>query len=137
MNRTTSQWRSVSTGIPLARAIWPAIRSFHCPGSVTKPSASSSTLVSAITAVVISSSSWRRHGSVLLARGRHLRPEPGNLPPLQEDMPVDPLEHQLAQVVESRLAQERKRSDRSREAPRKGFGVVVEVDQQSLVEAGL
>jgi hypothetical protein len=57
MNVTTSQWRSLSSGIPFSRAIASAIVSFHCSGSVRKPSASMSTGASAIRVRVLSSSS--------------------------------------------------------------------------------
>ena len=43
----------------------------------------------------------------LLAGGRHRRPDAGNLAAGQQGMPVDPLERELAQVVEPRLTQQR------------------------------
>ena len=54
----------------------------------------------------------------------------------QQAVPVEPLEHQLAEVVEPRLLQQRQ-PDRAREVPGERLGVVVEVDEQRLVEAGL
>ena len=51
-------------------------------------------------------------------------------------MPVDRLEEQLAEMVEVRLAEQRQRPDHGREAAGQWLGVVVEVDQQRLVEAG-
>ena len=51
-------------------------------------------------------------------------------------MPVEPLEHQLAEVIEARLFQQRQ-TDSTGEAPRQRLGVVVEVDQQGLAEARL
>src|SRR6266508_5493004 len=133
MNLTTSQWRSVSSGMPFSRAICSASRSFHCSGSVRKPSASTSMLVSAIIVAVMSSSLARVDWNVLLAEGRQRRAEAGDLPPRQQRVPVDPLEHQFAEVVEPRLAQQRQRA----EVARQRLGLVVEVDQQCLVEAGL
>src|SRR6266516_3310112 len=100
MNLTTSQWRSLSSGMPFSHAIWSASRSFHCCGSVRKPSASTSTLVSAIIVAVISSSLARVGRGALLAEGRHRRAEARDLPPRQQRVPVDPLEHQFAEVVE-------------------------------------
>src|SRR6266568_4607178 len=100
MNLTTSQWRSVSSAIPFSRAICSASRSFHCWESVRKPSASTSTLVSAIIVAVISSSLARVGWDALLAEGRHRRAEAGDLAPRQQRVPVDPLEHQFAEMVE-------------------------------------
>ena len=51
-------------------------------------------------------------------------------------MPVDPLERELAEVVEPRLAQQRQ-PERGGEVAGQRLGLVVEVDQQRLVEAGL
>src|SRR6266487_1572180 len=111
MNLTTSQWRSLSSGMPFSRAICAASRSFHCCGSVRKPSASTSTLVSAIIVAVISSSLARVGWDVFLAGRWHRRAEAGDLPPRQQRVPVDPLEQQLAEVVEARLAQQRQRPE--------------------------
>src|SRR6266571_3915409 len=107
MNLTTSQWRSVSSGTPFSRAICSASCSFHCSGLVRKPSLSTSTLVSAIRVAVISSSLARVRVNVLLAGAWHCRPQAGDLASREQCVPVDPLEHQLAEVVEPRLAQER------------------------------
>ena len=53
-------------------------------------------------------------------------------------MPVDPLEQQLGEVVRARLAQQRERAEvLERVAPGQRLDVVVEVDQEGLVEAGL
>ena len=76
MNRTTSQCRSVSSGIPLSRAIAAAIDSFHWSGSVMKPSASTSTGASAIRVMVISSSSHVA-GTSFLPRVGMVGPMPG------------------------------------------------------------
>src|SRR6266498_3555180 len=103
MNLTTSQWRSLSSGMPLSRAISSASRSFHCCGSVRKPSGSASTLVLAIIVAVISSSLARVGWDLLLAGCRHRLPEARDLPPWQQRVPVDPLEHQFAEVVEPRF----------------------------------
>src|SRR5438876_12069976 len=109
MKLTTSQWRAVNTGMRISCAISCAIWSFHCCGSVRKPSASTSTLVSAIIVAVISFSLARVDWNLFLAEGWHRRAEAGDLPPGQQRVPVDPLEHQLAQVVEPGLAQQRQR----------------------------
>jgi hypothetical protein len=57
MNVTTSQCRSVSSGMPFSRAIASAIVSFHCSGSVRNPSVSTSTGALAIRVMVIAISS--------------------------------------------------------------------------------
>src|SRR6266516_4689654 len=105
MNLTTSQCRSLNAGMPFSLAICSASCSFHCCGSVRKPSASTSTLVSAIIVVVISSSLARVGRGVFYAGGRHRRAEAGDRAPRQQCVPVDPLEHQLAEAVEPGLAQ--------------------------------
>ena len=46
-------------------------------------------------------------GDALLAGGRHRRPDAGDVAAGQERVPVDPLERELAEVVEPRLAQQR------------------------------
>ena len=51
-------------------------------------------------------------------------------------MPVEPLEHELPKMVEPGLGQQRQ-TDAGRIVARQRLGVVVEVDQQGLVEAGL
>src|SRR6266508_1529509 len=114
MNLTTSQWRSLSSAMPFSRAICSAIRSFHSCESVRKPSASRSTLVLAIIVAVISSSLARVNWNVFLAEGWHRGADAGDLPPWQERVPVEPLEQQLAEVVEPRLAEQRQRSEVAR-----------------------
>src|ERR671935_3220040 len=106
MKRTTSQWRSVSSAIPFSPAIASAIASFHCSGSVRKPSASTSTGASAMSVMVISSLLSRRDGQ-LLASGGHGRTDPRDLPAWEQRVPVGPLERELSEVVQSGLAQER------------------------------
>src|SRR5918995_3767822 len=137
MKRTTSQCRSLSSGMPFARAIASAIVSFHCSGSTRKPSASMSTGASAIRVMVIVGPPCSGvDGFALLAGCGHGRPDARDLAARQECMPVDPLEGELAEVVEPRLAQERQ-PEGGGEVARQRFGLVVEVDQQCLVEAGL
>src|SRR5438874_12850787 len=128
MNSTTSRWRGESSAMPLSRAIAAAISSFHWSACVRNPSASTSTGRSAISAVVISSSSSGGVGKSLAGR-RHRRAESRELAPREQRVPVDRLEEQLPEVVEPRLAQERQRSRGGREAARERLGVVVEVDQ--------
>ena len=99
-----------------------------------KPSESTSTGASAIRVMVMVVSS-RRDGDVLAAR-RHGRADAGDVAPGEKHVPVDPLEGELAQVVDPRLAQERQ-AELGREAPRQRLDLVVEVDQQRLVEARL
>src|SRR5438094_4428481 len=103
MKRTTSQCRSLSSGTPFSAAIAWAICSFHCSGSVRKPSGSRSAGASAIRVMVIS---FPLVSGVdvcgLLAGGRHCGPDAGDLAAGQEGVPVGPLEHQLAEVVEPR-----------------------------------
>src|SRR6266540_1527614 len=135
MKRTTCQWRGVSSAMPASSAMPSAISSFHCSGCVRKPSASTSTALSAISTVISSSFSYSRRDS--LARGRHLRPDERQLPPRQQHVPVEPLEHELAEMVEPRLPQQRERAGRRRESSRPRLLVVVEVDQERLLEPGL
>src|SRR6266540_5518363 len=137
MNLTTCQCRSVKSGTPFSAAIACAICSFHCSGFVMKPSASTSTGASAIRVMVISFlldlGVDRR---ALLAGGRHRRADARDLAAGQQRVPVDPLEHQLAEVVEPRLAQQRQ-PECAGEVAGERLGLVVEVDQQRLMEAGL
>src|SRR6266545_5306768 len=136
MNLTTSQCRSVSSGTPLSWAIASAIESFHCSALVMKPSASMSTGASAINVVVIVFSSLGVDWGALLAGGRHRGSDPGDLAAGQQGVPVEPLKHQLAEVIQARLAQKGQADSRGKVA-RQRLDVVVEVDQQRLVEAGL
>src|SRR5205823_3906777 len=80
------------------------------------------------------SSGWNR---VFLPGRGHGRPDTWQLAPGQEPVPVEPLEHQLSEVVQARLLEQRERAERVREATRQRLGAVVEVDQQGLVEARL
>src|SRR6266487_5287934 len=106
MNLTTSQCRSLSSAIPFSAAIARAICSFHCSGLVRKPSASTSTGASAIKVMVmVFLLASGVNGGALLAGRRHRGPDAGNLAAGQERVPVDPLEHQLTEVVEARFAQ--------------------------------
>ena len=66
----------------------------------------------------------------------HGRADAGDVAAGQQAVPVEPLEHQLAEVVEPRLLEQRQ-ADAGRVVARQRLGVVVEVDQQRLVEAGL
>src|SRR6266705_896544 len=137
MKRTTSQWRSVSSAMPFSAAIAAAICSFHCSGCVKKPSASTSTGASAIRVIVmsllLSSGVGRGHS---LAGSRHRRAKARKIAPRQECVPVDRLEQQLAEVIEPGFAEQRQ-PDRGREVTGQRLGLVVEVDQQRFVEAGL
>src|SRR6266566_8760148 len=121
MNLTTGQCRSLSSGMPFSAAIDWAICSFHCSGFVMKPSASTSTGASAIRVVVISSSLLGVNGEVFLAGGRHCRPDAWDLAAGQERVPVNPLERELAEVVEPRFAQEWQ-PERSREVTGQRLG---------------
>src|SRR5512132_4305190 len=106
MNLTTSQCRSVSSGRPFSAAIAWAICSFDCSGLVMKPSASTSTGASAISVMaIVCLLSGCGDGNAFLAGGRHFRADAGDLAAGQERVPVDPLEHELAEVVEPGLAQ--------------------------------
>src|SRR5689334_22041759 len=131
MKRTTSQWRSVSSATPFCAAIASAIRSFHWCASMRKPSPSTSTGASAIRVVVMSSSFSGGNRGALLACRRHRGADPGDLAAGQEGVPVDPLEGELAEVVEPRLLQEREPESRRKVAGQR-LDVVVEVDQQRL-----
>src|SRR6266498_5021785 len=108
MKRTTSQCRSVSSVTPFSAAIAFAIGSFHCSGLVRKPSGSTSTGASAIRVMVIVGLLCSGvDGGLLLAGGRHLGADAGDLAAGQECVPVDPLECELAEVVEPRFTQQR------------------------------
>ena len=71
-----------------------------------------------------------------LARSGHGRADAGDVTAGQQAVPVEPLEHELAEVVETRLL-EQWQSQPSRVVAGQRLGVVVEVDEQRLVEAGL
>lgn len=73
---------------------------------------------------------------VVLAVLGHRRADAGQLPAGQQAVPVQPLEGELAEVVGVRLLQQRQ-ADGGREVAGQRLGVVVEVDEQGLVEAGL
>src|SRR5665213_4567185 len=72
----------------------------------------------------------------VLASSRHGRANTGKVPTGQEAVPVEGLEHQLAQVVEARLL-EKRQPHRGRVVPGQRLGVVVEVDEERLAEPGL
>ena len=56
----------------------------------------------------------------------------------EQDVPIDPLKGQLGHVVETRFPEQRQRPDVGLgTVTRQWLGVVVEVDQQRLVKAGL
>src|SRR5512132_2002898 len=102
MKNTTSQWRSVSSGTPFSSAIASAIVSFHCSGFVMKPSPSTSTGASAISVMVISFLLSGGGGGrcAFLAASRHRRADARDIASGQQGVPVDPLEQELAEVVE-------------------------------------
>src|SRR5437667_3129910 len=134
MKRTTSQCRSVSSVMPFSVAIASAICWFHCSGLVRKPSGSTSTGASAIRVMVIVGLLCSGvDGGLLLAGGRHLGADARNLAAGQERVPVDPLEGELAEMVEPRLAQQRQ-PEGTGEVAGQRLGLIVEVDQQRLVE---
>ena len=66
----------------------------------------------------------------------HVGADAGDVAALQQGVPVEPLEHQLAEVVHAALLQQR-HADAGGEVAGQRLGVVVEVDQQRLAEAGL
>src|SRR6266496_2220550 len=115
--------------MPFSVAIASAICWFHCSGLVRKPSGSTSTGASAIRVMVIVGLLCSGvDGGLLLAGGRHRRSDAGDLAAGQERVPVDPLEGELAEVVEPGLAQQRQ-PERAGEVAGEGLGLVVEVDQ--------
>ena len=66
------------------------------------------------------------------------RADAGYVVPRQQHVPVERLERELGQVVQSRLGQQRKRAEvRLGVAAGQRLGLVVEVDQQRLVKARL
>src|SRR5579872_462641 len=109
MNLTTSQWRSVSSGMPFSAAMRSPSGSSHSSGSTRKPSASTAGAV------------------VLMDPPSRNRKRPRR----KQRVPVEPLEPELTHVVQTRLAQKRQRA----EASGMRLELVVEVDQQRLVEA--
>ncbi len=121
--------------MPASFAISTPIASLHCSGRTKK---------SLVVEVDLgagdrlrahdASSSFAR---MALAGHAHLRCDAGNVPAGEQRVPVQPLEHQLPEVVQPRLLQQRHRPCTSGEVAGKRLGVVVEVDQQRLVEAGL
>src|ERR1019366_943473 len=108
MNLMTCQCRSVSGPIPAAWAICGAISSVHSSGCSKNPSSLTATVWPAYVAVVMGVSSSRlcapgavsrSHRRVLAALG-HWRAHAGDVPSGQQAVPVEPLEPELAEVVE-------------------------------------
>src|SRR3989442_13247184 len=99
MKLTTSQCRSFSSWIPFSRAICSAICLFHWCGSVRKPSASTSTLVSAIIVAVISSSLARVDRDAFLAGGGDGGDDGGDLAAGTQCVAVKPLEQRTDDVA--------------------------------------
>src|SRR5579859_1789856 len=77
-----------------------------------------------------------RLGDARLAGARHRRVDSWDFATRQEAVPVEPLEHQLAEVVEPRLFEQRQ-ADGAGVMTRHGLLVVVEVDEHRLAEARL
>ncbi len=74
----------------------------------------------------------------MLARGRHGGTYSRHGVTRQQHVPVHPVEHEFPQVVHSRLFEQRQRPDPGEgEFARYRLVVVVEVDQQTFIEARL
>ena len=107
MNLTTSQCRSVSSGMPFSRGdrlgdllvpllgVGEEALGVDVDRGVGDQGHGHLVLLSGV------------DGCVLLAGGRHRRADAGDLASGQQRVPVDPLERELAEVVEPRLAQQR------------------------------
>src|SRR5579864_5068866 len=136
MKRMTFQCASVSSSMPSRRARSGAISSVHCSGWTKKPSSLSSTTEVAMVNVDTSDLLVGWAGDPRLAGRGHRRADPRDVTAGQEAVPVEPLEHQLAEVVERGLLEQRETGG-DREVAGKRLCVVVEVDEQGFVEAGL
>src|SRR5579859_1308441 len=132
MNVMTCQCCAVSSPTPASLAICGAISSVHCAGSSRNPS---SLTVTSWPAYVLVGISVPLPCDVL-AGDRHPARHARYLPAGQQDVPVEPAEGELAEVVEPGLTQQRQ-PDPAREPARQRLGVVVEVDEQRLAEAAL
>src|SRR4051794_37345301 len=114
MKWMTSQCRSVSSSMPSARASSTAIVSFQSCGFSKKPSSLMATVVPSRVAVGMvfaprcSVSVGCDRVPQVLARDRHVGRDAGDVTAWEQDVPVEPLEHQLAEVVEARLLEERR-----------------------------
>src|SRR4249919_2282413 len=96
----------------LALAISTAISGVQTAGSSRNPSESTLTTVSAMVAVGISSLRWWCGGlDRVLAGHRHLAGNARDVAAGQQQVPIEPLEHQLADVVQVRLLEQRERSE--------------------------
>src|SRR5438045_1229718 len=96
MNLMTVQCAGVSVPIPARRASSGTIASVHCSGWTKNPSSFTSTGVAAYVAVVMSLLS----PGARLARDGQGRSDARDVSTRQQAVPVEPLEQQLAEVVE-------------------------------------
>src|ERR1019366_5786691 len=122
--------------MPSCAASAGTMASLHCDGSRKKPSLLRATSTSSMVATAMCVPSRRPSGDLVFAGGRHVRCDAGDGVTRQQRVPVEPLEHQLAEVVEVRFLQERQ-ADPGRKVTGQRFGVVVKVDEHCLAKAGL
>ena len=117
--------------MPFSRGDLSAICSFHWPGSVRKPSASTLDGRAGEVAVLM-------RAPLVGAWAPSCGADAGDVAAGQQRVPVDRLEQQLGEVVGARLAQQRQRAEALRRvAAGQRLDVVVEVDQERLLESGL
>src|SRR5215831_253137 len=139
MKRMTIQWRSFRSGIPLWRAISSARSSLHCSGFCRKPSASTSIEAPRIICAGMSGLLLGQRGGWLgcggcrvgcepFAREGHARRDPRKAVSREHQVPVDPPERELAEVVEPGLLQQRQRPENEGEPAGHRLDGVVEVD---------
>src|SRR5688500_3706483 len=98
MNLITVQCASVTSSIPSRAAISGTISSVHCSAWAKKPSSLSSTPSRWPTNIVIGFSSLL-DGDPFPGTG-HRGPDPGDVASRQQAVPVEPLEHQLPEMVQ-------------------------------------
>src|ERR1041384_6448368 len=143
MKRITSQWRSFKSGMPFWRAISSARSSVHCSGFWKKPSASTSIVAPRSVCADISGLLLGQCGGWFVVCGGEplagegqARRDAREVATREQQVPVDPPERELAEVVEPGLPQQRQRPEDEGEPAGHRLDRVVEVDQQRLGEAG-
>src|ERR1022692_844331 len=122
--------------MPSCSASAGTMASLHCDGSKKKPSSLRATSTSSMVATAICVPSMRPSGDLVFAGGRHVRCDAGDGVTRQQRVPVEPLEHQLAQVVQVRFLQQRQANPGGKVTGQR-LGVVVEVDEHRFSESGL
>src|ERR1700680_953428 len=136
MKRMICQCRSVRSMMPSNMASAGTMASVHCSGSKKNPSSLRAMSVRSTVAVVILFSSLGSNRYIVFACDRHVRRNARDRVTWQERVPVEPLKHQLAEVIEMRLFQQRQANPGWVMSGQR-LGLVVEIDQHGLTESGL